>query len=99
MYRIILCAGFFSFFDVAMQMFVSVKKGPEWWKDYAPYIYIVNMLLTFLGWPILIVTLVTVKMSMKFDLFFNSAYSGWAFTFSFLQVLWILEFIFVVRNG
>lgn len=57
------------------------------------------MFLTYLGWPAVIITVYTFLFLTRFEIFFNSCFSGWLFTFVFLEVLWILEFVFVIWNG
>lgn len=48
---LVACTGAWSFADIFMQMFVSWKKGPKMWVSFAPYLYFVNMHLTYLLFP------------------------------------------------
>ena len=98
-YKFIISAGTFSFIDLWLQLFISWKKGPVWWTKTAPYIYFINLHMTYIVWPGIIISIISYGFIANFDIFFHSAYSGWTITFYFLEILWLAHYFFTIRTG
>ena len=74
-------SGFLSFLDNTLQFFLSWKKGPSLWQHVAPVIFLVNLHLTYILFPIVMILVITAAFAANFRELRQSAYAGWVLSY------------------